>query len=326
MFVAGVSLLATPSAWAGPPPATETSPPPRTPSAEDRAAGREHFDRGATLYKSGDFKLALLEFERAYDFVPDYRVLYNIGQVCQQLGHYARASQTLNQYLREGGSAIAAERRKAVLADLEAMRLRTGHLLVTSTTDGAEVLVDDVVVARTPARGPILVDAGEHTVEVRKPGMIPASKRIALVGQEQLAVTLSPTPPALPSGGPTSPNAALSKPSTDAGPSSPRRPWLWAGWITTGMAAAGAGIAGIYTIGAYKDLEDERKQKDTTRERLDAANSRLKTASLSADVLTGVAVALAIPTLYYTFKPSGTTSGVSVSATATSVSATLTFD
>src|SRR5690606_15305964 len=40
-----------------------------------QAAAAEHFERGIELYREGSLDAALVEFERAYESVPDYRVL-----------------------------------------------------------------------------------------------------------------------------------------------------------------------------------------------------------------------------------------------------------
>ncbi len=61
------------------PPAATSSPP----SARDRAIAL--FKRGLDLYAAGDYVGSRIEFQRAYDAAPNYKVLYNIGQVCFQL-------------------------------------------------------------------------------------------------------------------------------------------------------------------------------------------------------------------------------------------------
>ncbi|MBV9946426.1 MAG: tetratricopeptide repeat protein, partial [Myxococcales bacterium] len=38
-----------------------------------------HFKRGLQLFDEGDYTLALVEFNRAYQLAPNYRALYNIA-------------------------------------------------------------------------------------------------------------------------------------------------------------------------------------------------------------------------------------------------------
>src|SRR5690242_6272314 len=85
-------------------------------SAKQEAARR--FEHAIKLYEEADYTLALAEFERVYELVPDYRVLYNIGQVSVQLGRYARAFRTLKEYVARGGTELAPDRAAAVQADL----------------------------------------------------------------------------------------------------------------------------------------------------------------------------------------------------------------
>lgn len=98
---------------------------PLAPTDAQRREAKERFDRGLVMYREGDLQLALLQFERAHELVPIYRVLYNIAQVQQQLRMYARAVVTLERYLRDGGEDIPPERRAAVERDLASLRPRT---------------------------------------------------------------------------------------------------------------------------------------------------------------------------------------------------------
>ena len=77
------------------------APPVVAESAKREAARR--FEHAIKLYEDADYTLALAEFERVYELMPDYRVLYNIGQVSIQLGRYARAFRTLKEYVSRGG-------------------------------------------------------------------------------------------------------------------------------------------------------------------------------------------------------------------------------
>ena len=102
-----------------------------------------HFQRGVELFQEGAYRAALVEFERAYDIAPDYRLLYNIGQAKLQLQDYLGASQSYESYLVQGGTEISQARRQAITKALERLRKRVGHLAVTANRTGAEVLIDD---------------------------------------------------------------------------------------------------------------------------------------------------------------------------------------
>lgn len=62
-------------------------------------------------------------------------------------------------------------------ADADAQRRRRrrrargpGHLVINSTIDGAEVLIDEESVGFTPLDGPLRLEPGAHTVRVRRAG------------------------------------------------------------------------------------------------------------------------------------------------------------
>src|SRR6188768_803127 len=100
-----LALSVRKSAWAEPQTGSGAAAPP----AEAAPAGAEvlkgaggRYTRGLALYGDGEFLLALVEFERAYQLSNNYKVLYNIGQVRIQLGRYAKAKEALEEYLKIG--------------------------------------------------------------------------------------------------------------------------------------------------------------------------------------------------------------------------------
>src|SRR5262245_1414760 len=76
-----------------------------TPPGSDQARMNDAhgaFQRGIELYKEGDLSAAAVEFKRAYELVPSYKILYNMGQVSYLQHDYAAAMRYFRQYLREG--------------------------------------------------------------------------------------------------------------------------------------------------------------------------------------------------------------------------------
>ena len=76
----------------------------------------QRFRSGVAFYKDKDFAAALVEFKRAYELVPNYSVLYNLGQTGRELKDYAAALEAFEQYLDEGGARVAPARHKEVAA------------------------------------------------------------------------------------------------------------------------------------------------------------------------------------------------------------------
>lgn len=220
-------------------PADPTEPP--DPKAEE---ARAHHRRGVALYDEGDYRLALVEFQRAYEIGRSHKVLFNIAQVHYQMQRYADARITFERYLREGGGAIAPERRAQVEQDLAALRARTATLTVRVNVPDAEITIGE----RSLGKGPVdraVVDAGTLRVQAARPGYASRSSEVTLAGGDVRVVSLelfelrphvvvAPQPEGLP-------GVAV------------------AGWIATGVLAAGAVGAGVAASLAASSYETQRK-------------------------------------------------------------------
>src|SRR4051812_42949552 len=71
----------------------------KAPTKANIEEAQRRYVRGKDLYEENDFQAALVEFRRAYDLAPNYKLLYNIAQVCYQLQDYPGALRTFNKYL-----------------------------------------------------------------------------------------------------------------------------------------------------------------------------------------------------------------------------------
>ena len=83
---------------------------------------------------------------------------------------------------------------QALMAPL--LRERQGSLLVHSSEEGAEVLVDDTLLGSTPLKAPLALAQGTHRLVVRKDGFISqsATVRIEPTQVARESVTLLPSP------------------------------------------------------------------------------------------------------------------------------------
>jgi tetratricopeptide (TPR) repeat protein len=266
------------------------------PSAEAVAEAGQRYDRGLKLYSEGEYRLAVIEFERTYQLVPDYRVLYNIGQVRIQLGDYARARLALERYLREGGAQLSAARVEAVKGDLDMLEGRTATLKIQSTQVGAEVLVDGESVGVTPLADPVLMNAGDHSIEVRKVGYRARVLRRTLAGKDagEMSVELDEIP--------SSPTAPTDSNRLSSPPAPPRATApIWIGWATTGALAAGAGVTGILGLRAADKL-DSLNAQPAVRSELDSQKNRARMFLVTSDALTAAAVVAGGISLYLTLR------------------------
>ncbi len=286
----------------------------KDPESQARTEAAERFQKGLAFYGEGDFQLALIEFERAHQLVPDFRVLYNIGQVAIQLGRFARARTALEAYLREGNAQLDEERRAAVSKDLEMLRGRTAFLVVSGAPDGAEVLIDELPQGETPLAGPLLLDAGEHRVVVRKPKHRLFTRWLTLAGAERLELSAvleadSDNSVVGAQPGQVQPVSEPTKSAEGAG-----SPYLTAGWVAAGSLAAGALATGIAGLVHANDLQALRAEPDPDRSALEAKSAQASTWFLATDILAATALATAGVTLYFTLAQDNATSHSTTSA------------
>jgi hypothetical protein len=263
------------------------------------AEAKQRFDRGFELYDEGEYPLALIEFTRAYELVPNYRVLYNIGQVCIQLGQYANARRALEEYRQKGGETLGRDRRDAVAKDLEMLERRTAFLLITTNVEGAEIMVDDVFVGKAPLDPALLIDAGVHRVAVRRQGYQPRTAVVTLAGGDKQ--TLDLTLEVQPEDKPTFVVRERIIPEDDS------QTLMIAGWVTTGALVAGAIVTGIMGAGEADELEKlkgaDQRDYDDLPARLEDAKSNASALLLASDVFSGAAIIVGGLTLWITIDP-----------------------
>jgi tetratricopeptide (TPR) repeat protein len=307
------ALAGTENAWAQPEAAPAPATAPSAPASPEvlKEAG-ERYARGLTLYGDGEFLLALVEFERAYQLSNNFKVLYNIGQVRIQLGRYAKAKEALEDYLKAGGTNLSAERTQAVNKDLATLAERTASLNVVTSEAGADISLDGKIIGTSPLSAPVIVDAGEHTLVLHKTGFYDQSQSITLAGHDQadLTVELKPIPLA------TQAKSGDGR-TTQVAPSKPSHTAMWVSWAATGTLAATAGIVGYFGISKANELESMRTDYGVTRSELDKAQSQARTLLAISDVTAGLAVVAGGVALYLTLSrpsekptPSGVALGI----------------
>jgi hypothetical protein len=209
------------------------------PSSEEEA--RVHFQRGVELFHEGRFEQASVAFERAYKLRPHYKILFNVAQVENELGHYAAALEAYTRYLAEGGMEVPEARLKAVKAEVKRLNALVGMVVVSCDIPGATVYVDGRKQGEVPLSGPVFVDLGDHEVRLTK-GTDELHEEIVRVGGgEKVTVEV--------------------KAAEDAQPGSTvedeeERVWTWVAFSVGGAAAIGAGITGGLAASKKSSLED----------------------------------------------------------------------
>ncbi len=278
----GSATAPTPTPTAAPAPATDA---PAAPVDEVTTQAREHFTEATKLYKDGDFDAALVQFERAYELKPNYRVLYNIGQTYFQLRQYVEARDAMTRYLKEGGDQVDAERQAAVNKDLADLQRRLANVTIKVNVGGATVLVDGKNVGVTPLAAPIVVSEGLRSISVEAPNRGVLQRQLQVAGGDQQVLTLKFD---------EGPRTIVIK-SSDAPAESKAR--LGAGFWVTAIGAvalgAGAGVTGYLALQAQDDNRNQRKAFGVTPSQLNDSSNRAKTFALTSDILSGAALVCA---------------------------------
>ena len=176
-----------------------TEPSPIEPPGDSVAQAAAHFARGVKLYQEDDFRAALIEFHRAYELAPNWAALYNVGQSQYQLREYPDALRTLERYVKEGGDAIAPDRRAQVDREIGELRGRVSRVVPVSNVDGADVALDDVALGvTTPTKEPLVVGEGRHRLTLTKSGYVTVTKSVDIAGGDSVTIRLDMSPAAPP--------------------------------------------------------------------------------------------------------------------------------
>jgi hypothetical protein len=271
----------------------------RPAAATDRKAeARTHFDQGVQLFRDSDFQAAAIEFRRAYDAEPNFRVLYNIGQACAEAKDYACALSSFNAYLEQGGTEVPAVRRTQLEQQMEKLRIRTGRLSVRTNLDGAAVMVDDTAVGRTPLPGPLLVSAGRRKVVVVSPSGVQQLRTVEVAGGDDVTVELpfqatgenAVVGTHVPAPFDLTKDAPLEPESETAARESSRMTRIVVPAVVTGVLAACAGVSGYLALRSKHEFDDAIANRPGDRDTIENSRMRTRAWALSTDLLTGAAI------------------------------------
>jgi hypothetical protein len=261
-------------------------------SARDRAIAL--FKSGLELYAAGDYVGSRIEFQRAYDVAPNYKVLYNIGQVYFQLKDYLSALRSFREYVSQGGPEIPPDRMKDVQAYIAQLQPLLAALDITTTPPGAEITVDDRPVGTTPLAEPVPVNLGRRKVVASLAGHASVTRDVDVGGGETAKVQLD-----LPTG------TIIVR--------APPSHWTFLSWVGVGSGVAlgiTSGVFGGLAINAQHTLQNTTYTEGTAP----PSASNTKTLSALADTFGVLAIATVVTTVSITLlhKPTESPSAVSL--------------
>ncbi|HXX70526.1 MAG TPA: hypothetical protein VEK07_25310 [Polyangiaceae bacterium] len=289
LVIGVVSASSGRAAWAQEAHEQVTGPAAAAPSNADLAAAKKHYSDAEKKYKSGDFAGALTDFHAANDIKSTPQAERYIGLCEDALGHFAVAVDWYTKFLAHVPpkmSTLGDETHKRVV-EISAL---PGKVHVESTPPGADVVIDGKL-QPAPAPFDVEVTPGQHLLEFKQRGRIPASKMIdvAFASAQSAAVDLEAEPAPQP---PPAPVAAAPAPvALPAVPPPPQPRSKVPAYVTGALAIAAAGVGTAFGILTLNDkAQFDRNPTTQTADNGD-------THSLIADMSFGVAITFAVTSI-----------------------------
>jgi tetratricopeptide (TPR) repeat protein len=271
--------------------------------AETRREAAKHFQRGVTLYSEADYRGALVEFRRAAALIPNGAVLYNIGETEYQLQDYAGALTTFERYLNVASPGES--HRAEVESNVQTLRSRVGHIVISTTPAGADIVIDDQPIGKTPFDKPVRVSLGRRKVVASMLGRSQVTRYVEVAAEDVVSVALSLPPLATAAAPATEPPISSARTAGTAENHPGRGSSLrTVGWVATGALVAGAATFGFLALREARDLKTARETFPTTASTLDHDAKLTTTYAVLADALTAGALVVGGLTLYSTFSSS----------------------
>lgn len=137
-----------------------------TPASPAEAA--KLFEAAMRDYDQGNLTAAIDELRAAQRAAPRPEVLYNLAQLLDAAGRRAEAHRTFEEYLTVASEKIDPARRRAIEAKLLVLKKQLVPVEVTCNPAGASIHIDG-----EPTVPPLLVEPGDHPIEVSAPGFAP---------------------------------------------------------------------------------------------------------------------------------------------------------
>ena len=255
------------------------------PHASPMDEARVRYERGLKLYSENNYEAACIEFARAYELAPTYKILYNIGVCGSARNDYVAAMKNLRSYLQQGGADVPADRRKEVEGLLRDLQPRIGLLTIKSNVTGANVTIDDVPVGTTPLPNAIEVNPGRRRVNVSKTGWFQKTQSIVVAGSDKSVL-----------------NIQLDSVPVQVDKTTDLKPYIF--WGLAGALAVGSGITGYVALKTSSNLSDSDNAIGTTSSDRESDRTKMRTFGIIADSLGAAAIVSAGVALYFTIKPS----------------------
>lgn len=192
---------------------------------------------GVEEFEQKNFIEARAHFAHAHTLYPNARTLRALGMVSFELKKYAESEQYSSQALASRERPLEGEKRERTEELLKRARTYLARITL-SVRPNADLSVDGAPV-RLGAAGELVLEAGDHVIELAAPGFISERRTLELKGGEQVILNIR-----LREIGPAAQSVASSR--SDDGARRPvyKSPWLWSALgVVLVAAATGTAIA-----------------------------------------------------------------------------------
>jgi hypothetical protein len=173
------------------------------PDADRTEEARALYNAGRRAYSQGEYTTAYAEFRAAWDLKKQWQIAGNLGDAEMRLEMYREAAEHLSFAVRIGPfdpatRGFAARDLARMREGLDEAKKRVAILEFIVEPDGAEVVIDGVLVGVTPLADPVYLEPGTHELETRAKGCTSISQSIKVTQGSTIRVVLRLEPNAAP--------------------------------------------------------------------------------------------------------------------------------
>jgi len=247
------------------------------PERADPAGYAALIDEALIEHQAGHFEEARTLFARAHAIFPNARTLRGMGMMEFELRDYAASAAHLEQALASHTRALTGELRESTAVLLARAEGFVGKLALAVEPPDARVLLDGVVVEVVPDR-PLMLNFGDHTLELSAPGYERETRKVALRGGDAQSMRVELTPEG------TGEGSGAASPVADGGPGDEGPGAL--PWVLVGAGGALMIGGGVLLAIAQSDIDEVENPAP------DATWSEVQDAYDAAPVESGVGFAL----------------------------------
>ena len=246
-------------------------------SASNRVTSEVLFERGRSLFIEGRFVEACPLLEESQRFAPGIGVLLHLGACFEKLGKTASAWATFQEAADRAGAEGDKERESMARLRAAQLRERLSYLTLrlhyadsadqaslSNLPKGVQLQRDGNAVSISMLGLEEPVDPGPHTIIIRVPGMLDATRDVTLSDGQRMSIDVDllpvPKPPAVTAMTSVTPprhETPLATMQTSRASEAPNA-WPWVAWTSVGIGTVALVTGAAAGLVAYAKMQDAR--------------------------------------------------------------------